>query len=795
MAGLTVQAGFGYSAVDSDIVWTDITQWVKTAGGGQVSITRGASDERAETQTGTLSVQLDNRDGRFTPGNSGSPYYPNVRRGTPIRVIKTTVAGKNWITGGASFENDAHGWAPDPAAPPQAYARDTAHHMGGSWGMKVTWTNTGTGGALRFPLYGLTIGAQYTASAYVYVPAGSPPAVIDVNGMHVSTATSVVDAFQRLTVTWTATSASAFMRLTSASAPPAAGTMAWMDWPQVEEGSAVTTWSSAGVAYHPRFYGMVTSWPVSWSGLQSLVTITASDMLKWPSRRPALGPMLVEEVQGDGVQLYYPLSEPSSSVSGGDQSGSSRPSLAIRQSGVGGTLEFGAGTGPPSDELTAPTFTPASATAGKSLQCSVSPLLTSDGSTGTPIPGTQVWECWFSTSTSGRCVLKLSTGSAAAFDSGLYFMLEAGTGRMQAVEFLFGGGVTTTLTAITPNLADGVAHHLVWDEASGAVWVDGVQYTVGIGAHSDMGLLTVGSTAGNPGFPGTSGDLHWSGTISHVAAYVRNGTSGPGPSVADIVDHYDAGMTGHAGELSSDRMARLAGYARIPTVTSSGSFSAVASQGVLGQSPLSHMRDVERTENGRLVAARDSAGLLFQSRSVRYNPTSAVTLVYSDLETPGVQVSDDDQKQVNLVEASRPGGATQRIQSTASIDRDGIYQQQLTVLKTTDSEVVDAATWQVIRYADPQPELRQLPVEASTLSTTTYRALLTADISTVITVTGMPAEAPSPTVTAMVEGYTETITETQHFLDFHTSRADLGAVWVLNDSTYSVLGNTTRLAY
>ncbi|HVK45078.1 MAG TPA: hypothetical protein VM429_09270, partial [Micropruina sp.] len=109
--------------------------------------------------------------------------------------------------------------------------------------------------------------------------------------------------------------------------------------------------------------------------------------------------------------------------------------------------------------------------------------------------------------------------------------------------------------------------------------------------------------------------------------------------------------------------------------------------------------------------------------------------------------------------------------------------------------VIDAGTWLVIRYADPQPELRQLPVETASLSTTTYRALLDADISTVITVTGMPAEAPSPTVTAIVEGYTERITEAQHFLDFHTSRADLGAVWVLNDPVYSVLGSTTRLAY
>jgi hypothetical protein len=207
------------------------------------------------------------------------------------------------------------------------------------------------------------------------------------------------------------------------------------------------------------------------------------------------------------------------------------------------------------------------------------------------------------------------------------------------------------------------------------------------------------------------------------------------------------------------------------------------------------MRDVERTENGRLFADRASRALVFQARTVRYNPAITATLAYADLETDDVEVSDDDQKQVNLVRASRPGGATQRIQDADSIDLDGIVEEQLDVLKSTDAEVIDAATWLIIRYADPQPEMRQLPVEAATLSTATYRALLDADISSAIAVTDLPDEAASPTATVLVEGYTETISQGQHYLNFHTSRADVGSVWVLDDTTYSVLGTTTRLAY
>ena len=70
---LTVQAAFGASApnVGNDD-WTDITQWVDTARSG-ISITRGASDEVQQIQTGTCSLVLDNADGRFTH-KDGTPY-------------------------------------------------------------------------------------------------------------------------------------------------------------------------------------------------------------------------------------------------------------------------------------------------------------------------------------------------------------------------------------------------------------------------------------------------------------------------------------------------------------------------------------------------------------------------------------------------------------------------------------------------------------------------------------------------------------------------------------------------
>jgi hypothetical protein len=768
--------------MDPGVVWTDITPFVKIGGGGSISITRGAADELADTQAGTMSLPLDNSDGRFTPGLATSPYYPNVKRNCPIRVITTVLGGINYLTQ-PGFETADNGWTAGSSAP-ASVGLNTTHVKSGSQALRIGWTNSGTGGVVECPVYGLTIGAVHTASVYVWVPAGDPAVRLDIDGTTVGSASTLTGQWQRISVSWTATRASHTVRITTNTTSPTLGDFVWLDEAQVEQAATASTWSSTAATVHHRFYGMVTSWPMQWGGLHSTVALTASDMFKLLARRPQLGPMLVEEVLSEGAVVYYPLSEPEESTSAGDQSGSAFPALTIQQAGVGGTLTFGQGIGPPSDGLSTPVFTPASSTAGKYLYTDLQIRgLTTDGSTGEPATsGTQIFECWFSTSTSGRTILAWSDNAPTSLSMSIRFGLESGTGKLRIVERLFGSD--TAIVAATPNLADGAVHHMVWIESGSWVYVDGVLYSVATSSsYTGLRQLSVG------GFQNTE---LWSGSISHVAAYVATGGI---PSVASVVEHYTAGTTGHSGESSSTRIARLASYADITEVTTAGTFSSVASQSELGSTPMAHMRDVEKTEGGKLFCDRSSAALVFQGRTVRYNPVPALSIAYQDLETPDVEFADDDQKLVNRVVGSRPGGATQTVESAASIAAYGPYQQDLDILKVTDAEVLDAAHWTVIRYADPLPELRQLPVIANTLSTATYRALLDADISTVFTVTGLPAEAPASTVSVTVEGYTENISEQQHAIDFHTSRSDTDSVWVLDDPTYSVLGSTTRLAY
>ena len=77
MDNVRVEVAFATTPDDPAPAWTDISPFVDMTSG--VSITGGRQDEYATVQTGSCRVSLNNIDGRFTPGNVSSPYYPNVK--------------------------------------------------------------------------------------------------------------------------------------------------------------------------------------------------------------------------------------------------------------------------------------------------------------------------------------------------------------------------------------------------------------------------------------------------------------------------------------------------------------------------------------------------------------------------------------------------------------------------------------------------------------------------------------------------------------------------------------------
>ncbi|WP_017602213.1 hypothetical protein [Nocardiopsis lucentensis] len=70
--------------IQLDGVWTDISTDVRDT--DDVVITRGRSDWAGRTDPATMTLRLNNRDGRYSPRNPNSPYFGVLRRNTPIRL-------------------------------------------------------------------------------------------------------------------------------------------------------------------------------------------------------------------------------------------------------------------------------------------------------------------------------------------------------------------------------------------------------------------------------------------------------------------------------------------------------------------------------------------------------------------------------------------------------------------------------------------------------------------------------------------------------------------------------------
>lgn len=809
-----VEMGWGGLVQYPDtITWTDITQLHDELTG--VTITRGAADELSDTQPGNATLRLDNQDGWFTPGNAASPFFPFVRDGAPIRICKAVMPTRTgagpwslsllgdefddgrldpvWINSyGGATEGGGRGRVPcSPGLFAGIQSVRNFQLTGAQIAVRIATlpalngSSAATGSAYaNSTTSGTRIGFQYNAAT------GNIRCVSDVS---FSDGAAVSVPYSAISTKW--------WRIRES-----AGTVYWetsgdgYDW-TVQRSLATPAWVGAqlvtfsmdtsrtggtgdfyevdlvGATVFPRFYGMVNEFPVDWEGLSSHVTITCTDLFKRLNRLPVLRSMLTEEIASFFPTAYYPLTEPSDSTSAGDLSGNALSSMAITQVSTGGTLTMGADTGPAATGDSTPTFTPSSATAGKYLTVDLG-AATQDQLTTGPI----AIEGWFKTTTTGRAILGLYSADLQC----VQVLSLSGSGALQIEWTATGSTLAVETVAGTSGLADGNWHHFMWDQSlSGNVALDGVNVDASIPVTDgfDQRFLHIG---------GYRGTRLWSGSLAHVALYAR------GLLGSVLTTHYDAGANGHTGEPADSRLARFCTYAGLESLIVQGStHDPIASQGEGGTGLVTRMREVESTESGKLFAARDTYLMTYQSRDVRYNPApagEAFTIDYADLETREVKLAADDQKKVNSIEASRPGGATQRVTAPASILAFGVYDPgAISILKTSDNSVLDAAYWRVSRYANPGPELREVPIEAFTMAS--YQAILAADISSYFSVTNLPAQAPASSMRVTVEGYTETLKRNSHLIQFHTSATNNDSVWVLDDPTYSVLDTTTRLAY
>jgi hypothetical protein len=504
---------------------------------------------------------------------------------------------------------------------------------------------------------------------------------------------------------------------------------------------------------------------------------------------------------GGFSSVYYPLSEPSGSTSVSSATEHAQASAFPVQLGAAGfaqgreaAIEFATGTGPGTDELSAPMFAPAALTNGKYLQAD---LIKEIGG------GAITLECWFRVSGLGvvpdssiinRTVVAL-TGKDRSQQSYLAFQIDE-TGRLHGRKYRGEALVYQIVSNSIKN--DGETHHAVLTETlvgttvTARMYINNQQvagtptYTVTSTALPSYKRITIGGNTWD-------GDL-FTGTISHVAAYSS------ALSTARIADHYKAGKDGIVGERTDVRIGRLASYIGIPTterVLDVGD-STVGWQSTSGAQPINAMQDVEETENGVLFMSMDGK-LIFHKRSRRYNVAPFLTLnaAFAEQMGMGLELPGDDFGLINDATANRPRNSEVRAVNRASIDEFGLYRHTTTILNDNDTSAQGVVDWLVTAYGDELVRVPNVTIDLYVLgqsNPTLANAVLSAEISHMLRLSNMPTQAPSTTIDTFIEGWTETIGVAEWTISFNCSPAIVGSVWQLGIPGFSELGLTTRVA-
>jgi hypothetical protein len=647
----------GYTTPAASRVWTDITDYVEAQRG--LSIQWGRGDQFSSPQPSRLTLTLDNKDGRFTPENAAGAYFPNIKKGRPIRVRVCPSGG-----------------------------------------------------------------------SYVH-----------------------------------------------------------------------------------RFLGYVDEWPVEWpdgTSAMSTVTLTAMSRQARLGRSTTLKSIVEEEYLYDVPVLYFPLGEPQGATTAGNIAPGRSEILAITQVGTGGTLTFGQGTGPGTDDLTTPTFTPASITDGVWLRSSlVSPMQPTAASGNLSIE----MECFFvadAGQTDSRLLLLLTGNDYSGGFGVIRLVYDATNSAVYASAYpdVYLGAGSASIATANGAAPAGVLHHAIvratLDDATDKMTV-ALSLDAATPVTNTAAVTWPHVASGHPFFP-TYTQLHvgglayptstyglFSGTIAHVAVSAQAGTP---TADARFQEHYRAGANGFTTDASGARVARYARLAGIPTAeisTETGLSTSIAHKDTTGQTPISLMQDVAETEDGVVFDGKDGT-LTFHARSNRYGATSAFTLDANlgDIED-GFAPKLDDQHLTNDMTASRPNGVKVRSTNDASIAEYGYYRETTEILTTSDNEVQARADWEVNRFGTPRVAIPN--VRTSLLTSSVASALLAADIGTKFTLTNLPSQAPATTMDVFIEGGTEQIGANSYFIEFNVSPAAYANVWVLDDPVFSVLDSTTVLAY
>lgn len=547
-------------------------------------------------------------------------------------------------------------------------------------------------------------------------------------------------------------------------------------YPNVKIGRPIrVTATPVGGTSSVRFVGYVDEWPVAWDVTDNYakVQISARSRMARLGFGAQLRSVAVEQVAHDGAIAFYPLGEPAGSLVANTVLGDTGP-LSIFHNSGNLPLTFGADDLLPGEGTgVAFNFDQVDFTFGDSLRGDLGTSLTMSN-------GVSLEAVFHSTGNDdGGVIASLSTppGSGSPFTN---FQIRTSLDGNLGIGYLDAlGHIVSGFTADT--FDDGLPHH---------VYAYGIHSVAGITLRLYVdGVLLVGGT--EPAFD--DGNVSWlqvggGNTVMSLVAI--------GADEAGVADRVASAFAAFDGEPASDRIERYANYAGIPSSEYAGDpdTNPVDTIDTTGLTAIDAMRKVEVTENGVLFDARDNA-LTFHGRAHRYNSVPVFTLDAELQEVEAdVQPKLDRSTLVNEVTATASDGTLARASDQASIDDYGFARRTVEIASSQDA-ALQAGSWRVGLYAEPKPRIPALGVNLLPLSQARQDSLLELDVSSVLTVSGMPTQAPAASSEFFVEGYTESIGHESYGFVFNVSpRTAEYDVWVLEDPVFGAY-DSNPLAY
>jgi hypothetical protein len=508
-----------------------------------------------------------------------------------------------------------------------------------------------------------------------------------------------------------------------------------------------TTISATTVDLFDGYWDSIEAFPQAGSYWYS--EVSATDILGRMGADTPLRGFLVEEMVSDSPNCIYGLQEDEGARTFADLTGQSATGNIVT-SGSPSVSDSGvdAGQDPNSSVLTSGTMvtvtnkTYPSAGGAAAYYLSL-PTLTTFTSAGT-------WEGWVQTPIAppgGSFTAWLFGSNNSGFTAGWAFQLTS-AGKIALV--VIGSGTTATATS-TNAYCDGALHHLVgvMSGTSLTLYVDGLS----AGTATISSSITINT--GQPvacGVDPSNSKGPFTGGFAYIATYPTALTSGR------VLSHYVSASTAWATERVDSNITRLLGYRKNLGAVLDTSPYFIGSGDCYGITLQDALLGNGQTDGGA-VFANSQGKIAFRSRSRLAPPTTALTLDASlgDVDIP-TSFRDDIQNVTNDVTVSRANGSDQRAFSATSITQDGEATLQLDVNIDTDTNAMALANWLLAFGITEQIGCPALTINLFTVSTAAKAlAILQLAPLDVIQIINLPAQAPSSSMTLMVQGGSYTI--------------------------------------